>query len=283
MTPAEIAADEQRQAVRALLATPLLRAGRDDDMLVLVRRHTAALVAFFRDELGWSLYVGTDLVRLAKVPGRVDDAHRGLVDRRGEPLSRRRYVLVALSMAALSRADSQTTLHQLAEEIVLLAKSDEALAEAGFFFALEAQADRRDLVAVILWLLDHGVLVHVDGQEEGFVRQRSDVLYRVDHEVLARLPIWRVPPTLTRHQAGERRLWELLGETPEEEAPEALRRHRLARRVVDDPVVYYDDLDEPHARYLLAVRGTVLRRLADARSMRHPARPCARLNPPSPP
>ncbi len=264
MTPGEIAADERRRAIRMLLASPILRAGRDDEALVLVRRHAAALANFFRDELGWSLYVGTDVVRLAKSPGRVDDATRGLVDRHGQPFSRRRYVLLSLAMAALCRADRQTTLHQVAEEVMLLARGDEALEDAGFSFALEVQADRRDLVAIVGWLLEHGVLVRVDGDEDGFVQKRNDVLYDVDSEVLARVPIWRVPPTLTRHPAGAARLWELLGEPSDDEAGDALRRHRLARRVVDDPVVYYQDLDEPNARYLTAVRGTVLRRLAEA-------------------
>jgi uncharacterized protein (TIGR02678 family) len=265
MTPAEITAEERCRAVRALLMRPLLLAGRDDDTLMLVRRHAEWLATFFRDELGWTLHHGTEIVRLAKTPGRVDDPRRGLRDRRGEPFTRRRYVLLALAMAALARADRQTTLHQVAEDVVLLSNGDEALGEASFHFALETQADRRDLVAAIAWLLDHGVLQNVDGQEEGFVRHREkDALYRVDHEALSRIPTWRVPPSLVHATEDEARLWALLGEPAEAEASEAQRRHRIARRVVDDPVVYYDDLDEAHARYLMAVRGTILRRLAEA-------------------
>ncbi len=267
MTPQEIADDERRRAVRALLLRPLLVAGEDDDALTLVRRHAAWLTSFFRDELGWPLHVGSEFARLSKIPGRLDDPRRGLVDRKSEPLSRRRYVVLALAMAALARAERQTTLHQLAEDVLLLS-NDPELAEASFHFTLDTQADRRDLVVAIGWLLDRGVLRLVDGQEESFVRRREeDALYRVEHELLARIPIWRVPPSLVREARGRACLRAMLGELPRGEASnegsDAERRHRIARRVVDDPVVYFDDLDDAHARYLMAVRGSLLRRLAE--------------------
>ncbi len=66
--------------------------------------------------------------------------------------------------------------------------------------------------------------------------------------------------------AFEERLAELTAEPVAESDDlrnQALRR-RLTRRLLEDPVVYYDELDEDEHAYLLSQRHAITRRIADA-------------------
>ncbi|MGH9091685.1 MAG: DUF2398 family protein, partial [Acidimicrobiales bacterium] len=60
--------DDLRQAVRGLLAEPMLR--REGDVLTLVRRHRGEIGRWFADELGYRLDAARPgVARLAKLPG----------------------------------------------------------------------------------------------------------------------------------------------------------------------------------------------------------------------
>lgn len=120
-----------------------------------------ALRAWFARETGWALHIERDCARLYKRPADLRDASRGLAG--GD---RRRYVLLSLACAVLERADPQITLRLLGERLLTWA-ADPALASRGFRFELQAQHERRELVAVCRTLLDLGVLQRVVGDEDG--------------------------------------------------------------------------------------------------------------------
>jgi uncharacterized protein (TIGR02679 family) len=110
------------------------------------------------DAAGWRLNVSAELARLVKTARVAVDGTSPARDERSKaPFSRRRYVLAALAMAVLERADAQLTLGRLAEQ-VLVAAADPALAEAGVTFTMESRDERGDLVAVVRLLLRLGVL-----------------------------------------------------------------------------------------------------------------------------
>lgn len=263
----EAAQEERRRALRTLLGQPCLVAGRDDDTLRLVRRHGEALQQWLLRHTGWHLHVERGLARLYKRPAGAMADGRGAQDHRGEPLTRRRYVMLCLSLAALERVDHQTTLGVLADEVAASAQGDAALLDAGMSVELSRQDDRRDLAIVVRYLVDQRVLVRMDGREDDYVQGRGDVLYRVDSALLARLPQWRTPPSLlTDVRAGDvdGLLEAMAGEThiESDEAKRTARRHGLARRLLDDPVVYIDELQPEEVDYLTRVRGSVVRELA---------------------
>ena len=72
-------------------------------------------------------------------------------------------------MAALERADRQTTLGLLVNEVLGLLRGDSALAEAGISFELETHDERRDLVDIVRWLMNLRVLTRVHGDEQQFL------------------------------------------------------------------------------------------------------------------
>ena len=253
------------RATRALLRRPLLRHGADADALGLVRRRAAELRAWFDQNAGWRLHVDTEVARLFKLAEPdAGGSHPAREPRSRLPFGRRRYSLLCLALSVLERADAQITLGRLAEGIIVAA-GDERLAAAGVTFELSGREERGDLVAVVRVLLELGALARVAGDEDAFVREAGDVLYDVQRRVLAVvISAPRGPSTIAAHDFATR-LRELTAEP--DPVSEDLRtraiRHRLTRRLLDDPVVYYDGLAEPELAYLTSQRSALTKRISE--------------------
>jgi uncharacterized protein (TIGR02678 family) len=264
MIPAEDQA-QRRTALRALLAKPLLVADTDGEALVLVRRHLPELREWLNRETGWRLVADSETARLFKTVPELSDASHPALGIHKEPFGRRRYVTLCLALSALARADAQTTLGSLAEDVLTSAAEPE-LAATGFALTLDNRSDRSDLVAVVRLLLGWGVLSRVAGDEDAYLSAGTDVLYDVRRPVLgALLSGVRGPSTVTA-PAFEGRLAELTAEAVAESDDlrnQALRR-RLTRRLLENPVVYYDELDEDERAYLLSQRHAIARRIEEA-------------------
>lgn len=258
--------EEQRMALRALLMQPLMSAEHAE--FPAVRRHAESLREWFARETGWMLHVARDGARLYKRPADLGDATRGLPG-----YDRRRYILFCLACAVLERADPQITLHLLGERVMQWT-AEPALAARGFEFTLKTAAQRRELVVVCRTLLALGVLQRVAGDEEGFVNEsagaRADALYDVQRRALSGvLAAVRGPSTWApgeRPASLDERLHALAAEhvADSDEGRRTALRHRLARRLLDDPVVYTDSLDADAQAYFVNQRGLMAARLCDA-------------------
>lgn len=256
---------ERRRALRALLSRPLLTADHLD--FPLVRRHLDWLRDWLSRHAGWRLHFDGEIARLYKVPARPDDPSRPARDpKSGQEFSRRRYVFWCLALAALERTDRQTALGRLADDIVRLASADPTLAAAGILVDLERRDQRRDLVHVVRLLLDLGVLRRVEGREEAYLSQGGDVLYDVRRSALSSLLASRQGPSLIEtDDPGERRA--ALVEEPVPDTAEGRNRRsrtRLTRRLLDDPVIYFDELSDEEIEYLRSQRHTLVTRIEEA-------------------
>ena len=257
--------EEFRNSVRALLMTPLMSPMHED--FPAVRRQADALRDWFARETGWMLHVEREGARLYKRPADLASATRGLPS-----YDRRRYVLLCLACAVLERADPQITLRLLGERLLQYA-AEPTLASSGFTFTLTAHHERRELVAVCRTLLDLGVLQRVAGDEEAFVQSagdQADALYDVQRRALAgMLAAVRGPSTFRADETPltiDERLHALVDEhvADSEEGRRTALRHQLARRLVDDPVVYVETLDPELRAYFLNQRGAMASRLCEA-------------------
>jgi uncharacterized protein (TIGR02678 family) len=267
--------DEFRTGLRALLMQPLMAPAHAD--FAAVRRQADKLRDWFAREAGWVLQVEREGARLYKRPADLKSATRGLKD-----FDRRRYILLCLACAVLERADPQITLHLLGERVMELA-ADRALEARQFNFSLRSAAERRDLVAVCRGLLEFGVLQRVAGDEDGFVHDttagstggttsgtRSDALYDIQRRMLAgMLAAVRGPSTWAEGDAPvtlEERQRALVTEhiADSEEGHRMALRHAVARRLLDDPVVYTDALDAETRAYFANQRGVMAARLCEA-------------------
>lgn len=256
--------DTLHRAARALLMRPLLRSS-EPETFRLVRSQLAELRSWFDANTGWRLHADADVIRLHKEPATTDDATRPARDPRNRAaFGRRRYVLFCLCLAALERADAQIPLGRLAEQVLLLARGP-AMADAGVAFTLAGRDQKADLVAVVHLLLHWGVLARVAGDEEEYLRGTGDVLYDVSRRVLSQLLVARRGPSTVAAEAFEERIAALGAvEAPEsDEATHRRIRHRLTRRLLDDPVVYFEELDAEAAEYLRSQRPAIVRRITE--------------------
>jgi uncharacterized protein (TIGR02678 family) len=253
------------RATRALLRHPLLRHSADPDGFRFVRRHATELRDWFDQNTGWRLHVDTEVARLFKVAQPdPDGTHPAREPRSLLAFGRRRYVLLCLALSVLERADAQITLGRLAEGVIVAA-GDDRLAAAGVTFELSGRDERSDLVAVVRLLLELGALARVAGDEDAFVREAGDVLYDVQRHVLAVLiSAPRGPSTITAPDT-DARLHELTAE-PEPHSDDLRTRairHRLTRRLLEEPVVYFDELSETELAYLSSQRSALTKRISE--------------------
>ncbi|WP_222428832.1 TIGR02678 family protein [Denitratisoma sp. DHT3] len=261
--------DEFSRGLRALLMRPLMAAGHED--FSAVRRQAERLRDWFARETGWPLHVDREGARLFKRPANLSDDTRGIPS-----YDKRRYVLLCLACAVLERADPQITLQLLGERVMQWA-SETTLQSRGFEFTLRTAADRRDLVAVCRTLLEQGVLQRVAGEEEGFIHDgngaQHDALYDVQRRMLAgMLAAVRGPSTWRSEDAPiefEDRLQSLVVEhqVESEQGRRDALRHHLARRLLDDPVIYTASLDPDAQAYFINQRGTMASRLCEAAAL----------------
>lgn len=258
--------DEFRRALRSLLMCPLMLPGHAD--FPAVRRQADRLHEWFARETGWPLHVDREGARLLKRPADLSDPTRGLPD-----YDRRCYVLLCLAAAVLERADPQITLRQIGGRIVQQA-ADPALEALGFTFTLNGANERRELVMVCRTLLGQGILERVAGEEESFVQDgsgpQSDALYDIHRRLLAGLlAAVRGPSTWNAEDTPGNTLARLnalvTGFTVDsEQGRRDAIRHHLARRLLDDPVLYTDTLDEEARSYFVNQRGVLASRLCEA-------------------
>lgn len=218
------AAVERRAAARQLLATPLLAAERDPEVFRLVRRHEAALDRWFTQRLGYRLHLDADTARLFKI-GAVPD-RRPLRHPNGRPLTQREHTLVALVLAATAAGPSVISLRDLVLEIRSAAAEVEIeLHDTG--------VERRSLVNAVKWMIDLGL---IDELHEHIDRYADDA----DADAVLRVRPDRIALVLVPAVAGS-------GEVADAVAAAERRsstRQWLRARLVEDPVVYRDDLEE---------------------------------------
>jgi uncharacterized protein (TIGR02678 family) len=246
---------ERRRVLRHLLVQPLILARADPELFAAAVRHRAELTAWFAEYVGWVLVVepGAGHVRLLKRPAHRHATRPARAPGR-EAFDRRRYALLCLALAALDGTPGQTTLARLAEAVRELSLEERELPP----FDPQLQAERRAFVDVLRLLTELGLLVLRDGDAESYARRGDgDALYDVHERLLGHLLAAPLPPALAGTPA---RMAE--EERPQTEEGERHRaRQAIFRALLDDPVVYYEDLDPGAQAWLEHGRAFLYERL----------------------
>lgn len=257
------------QAVRTLLARPLLDQRADPEAFTLIAQHRGWLTTWFDDTCGWRLTVDVrdGVARLHKRSDTPDPTRPAVRPRRSRaaqrPFDRRRYQLLCLIGADLVRRPA-TTISLLAAELESVTRADPALP---VFEPAERQTERRAFVDALNLLARFGVLRTTGGDLAEFVDDPdANAIIEVDpsrlHQLLASAT---APSTLVtqaidgaevddpaahlahepRYGTGDDELADV-----DEQRRNRWRRHRLARRLLDDPVVHRDELTDGQREYL---------------------------------
>ena len=237
--PLELA--EYQKAARLVLRHPLITALYPDaSTLPLVRKWVRQLRADLGEVLGYTLLASGDTIRLRRVQDALDGT-RPAVTRARRPFDRRRYAYLVLTLSALGRSGTQIALSELADAVA---------ADAGRIDGLGMDTgrkpDRDAFVDAVSWLEAHGALQTADGSAIEWVNdpERAEALYDIDREVVGAI---YAPSRVLQHLNS---VTELLdgpaGSAPTQGREERRRVNaRQARRlVVEQPVVYYPDVDE---------------------------------------
>lgn len=249
---AQAATEERLRATRALLERQVLTP-RDPE-LVLARRHREALAAMLRDQLGATLTVTADTAHLAKhvsldgarplrpAPRSANERSKPIDDRR--VMQQRGCVLVCLIAGVLERKTwTQMPLGAIAEELLTHARSLDIALD------WRSRADRTALTDAIEFLAGVGV-VELRAGSAGQMDSDDEAFYDVHRR---RLALLLGDPVRTAEAATPKDL-----EPREQSGGDLAGRHRsrrLVRALVEDPVLYLDDLDEEDRMYFVAQRG----------------------------
>jgi uncharacterized protein (TIGR02678 family) len=261
--------DELRRATRALLREPFIAA--DDAEFPLVRRHEATLARRFAKFWGYHLDVTPGFARLYKRP--TDAGLRrplrippSTASGRQRPrdewpsLDRRRGTLLFLTLAALERANQQTVVGDLSRAVAEGGSSCDPPLEVDF----DHRSERLAFADVLDLLCHWGVLRLDDGSRASFTTREpgdDEALFTIDRKRLASLlrdPFRALAAQSVADLTDDRHDY-----APTEDGQTLRTRHRLARMLADDPVLYVDRLTEDERVYFHRQRGWLEGRIAD--------------------
>lgn len=252
----ETAREELRQAARYLVLNPLLHNnGRHAKMAALVHNHAKTLKVWFDEYLGWPLVVERDVIRLVKVP-----EPRAVTHQDDAPAARY-CALFCLLLATLEDAGAQTVITELAGKVATIAAATEGIPA----YDPAEYSERKALIQAIRLLTARGALIPVQDSasthedENRYVESEGDALYDVDHRTAALLLTCPTPPTRAeKYQHITRQSY------PDTvEGANRRRRHAVMRRLVDHPVMYFDELTEDQLDYFRNQRGLFVRQLQE--------------------
>lgn len=243
-----------QRAARTLLVHGVVTASRPNDReLRNVRRFAEPLDAAFREIAGYSVHITRTAVRLVR---RVDRLVAGVVFRTPSarrPFDRTRYALVVLTLAALERSSSQTTLTDLARRVRRSSERTEGLA-----FDPDNYPSRMALGHAVRALEELGALTLTDGSLADWEKGADgEALYDIDRSLCRQIfPLRRG----LRRELDEVFLHAEPIDVGRDTARRA-RRQRLSRWLLEEPVVYFADLDEADQAFLRKEARALLERL----------------------
>ncbi|MGH9018272.1 MAG: TIGR02678 family protein [Acidimicrobiales bacterium] len=226
--------DEQRDAARRLLQTPLVLAARDPDAHRMIRRHGGALSAMFRTYLGYRLVVDARLARLYKGGLGPVSGRPLLRSSSKQPFTPRDYTYLSLLCAVLLTVRTQVLLSSVMADV------QQAAAEADIDLGMDTLTERRSVVHALRLLVEWGAVV----EDAGAVADYAD-------DPAKEALLW-VEPEVIRHLLAVS-LLEI--DHPDElvalatAGPDAVR-HSVRRQMVETPVVMTDELPEAERLWL---------------------------------
>lgn len=247
---------ELAPAIRILLRRPLLLPHADPTEFVTVRRNAEKLQQWFSRNTGYILRVEPDMIRLFKLPGPTRDPTHPARSKQGIAFNPHRYAVLCLALAVLEREEAQIDLAGLAEEIQVMAASGRGLKRID----LTDRTERKTVVDVVRLLVEWGVLRLRDGDETAFLDGKGNALYDIRKDiVLQLLAAPRAPSACTNPEELRAEIYPATDEGREQHA-----KHRVMRRLLEDPVVYRDELDDAEKAYLDRHQQAIVARLREA-------------------
>lgn len=223
---------EFQRAARVLLGRPLITNATMDDFR-LIRRWESILRTEFGQKFGYRLDVSRTAARLLRRPTSLT-VHRAARLTTGRTLTRWAYIYFALILAALEQPGTQVLASELLDRIVQSGRGDDRLRLDATEFA-----QRRAFRDAVRYLEQLGVLKVRDGDIDTLTND-GQVLFDIDRDAAAMCLV--ASPSILREV-------KTVADFIDEPVPLGMEararsaRQRLNRRLIDQPVVMLDDLD----------------------------------------
>ncbi|MFI7701109.1 TIGR02678 family protein [Nonomuraea sp. NPDC049480] len=255
--------EEIARAIKTLLGRPLVSQHDDPAAFDLIRKRRQPLTQWFDYFCGWRLVVEPrqGYARLVKVRSEAS-ATRPARRRRTTraPFDRRRYTLLCLCAAELLTSPV-TTIGMLAQRVVQAAAVE---AEVPAFDPVRAE-ERAAFVDAVKLLEHYGAVSAMDGTTDSYLADEdAKVLYRVDTTRVIRLLAAPVPPSRAADVTALTAEARYGGDEPTETQRNLWARHSIIRRLLDEPVVYRDELTPAQSAYAASLTGRqIIRRAAE--------------------
>ncbi|GII52649.1 hypothetical protein Pth03_10380 [Planotetraspora thailandica] len=234
-----------QDAVRLVLTSDLItaihpRPGVLDRVLPWADQLTRDL----HDLFGYTLIATTRHVRLIR---RLDGLNpsRGKVftTKAGKPFDRRRLAYLCLILGSFQRSRVEISLADLVRQFGPVANTIEGLG-----FDPLVPGHKAAVVDVLGWLVERGAMSLSDGSVEAWTRGGGgDALYDIDHDICSM--IFR-PARPVQHLTSSAALLEYVYEGNPDAAFENAAERRARRLLLEQPVVYYADVDAETAAVL---------------------------------
>jgi uncharacterized protein (TIGR02678 family) len=226
-----------QRAARTILMSPIVtEVWPNAEALPLVRRWAAPLGEDLAQLFGYRLEMSPVTARLIRVHDRFDSSQPATTPgATSRTFDRRRYAYLALALGVLGRSGTQLALSELAERV-----TGETARIDGLELLPERAADRAAFVDAVAWLEARGALRLADGSARRWVDDPSagEALYDIDRDVVRAL--YR-PSRVLQHLRSATDLL-VRGEGVSRDTVRADIGQRVRRALVENPVVYYDDL-----------------------------------------
>ncbi len=278
--------EDRQMAVQALLNRPFVSRQHDPETYQLVREHFRTLRDWFHEQTGWALIVTRQFAKLEKTPGRYQSwmAIEGFRDGRDYG-----YFTYGLWFLEGLNEGQQFLLSEMVEAI------REHLVAAGLFVDWTVYDHRMSMARALKKLRELDVLVAVEGDETDWARVGdADVLYQASS--LSRYVLQRLPDDIgdfasitmeegdgpadssSHHAADDAsdginvRDSDNSGYQDAQADPlqhlessdvfaTVRRRHRVMRRLLQEPVVYDWQWTEDERRYVQTQRASIIDRM----------------------
>lgn len=242
------------EEIRTLLNQRWVRKKEDPELYFTLKDRYLTYRDFFRDKLGYSVIINPLLIKVEKVPGK-SQAWMG-IDTFDSPFC---YGLLCYALMFLEslEPEEQFVLSQVTDYLQANATTKAQPADTTAFAPIDwtQYTQRRSLIKVLHYLQEEGMIVTSDGDDSLFAASEAaqEVLYEntgTSKYFLRRFPFDITPlETLEDFHQLE---WQGI-----ESDRGLVRRHRVYRRLVMEPVVYQESDDDQDFLYIKNQRSVI--------------------------
>lgn len=243
--------EEKQKCAQALLNRPWIAKEDDPELFQAVKSHYDSLRDWFQEYCGFALLVTRQFAKLERIPG-IARPWMGFYNFQ-QPRDYALFTFCLWYLEGKSEAD-QFLLTELVDEI------RERLLVQDVFLDWTLYEHRLSMARALRLLKDMGVLKTVEGDEADWARTGSaedNVLY--ESSPWSRYVLRRLPRDLTTFHDIDSLAEGLYPDTPEGQLKR--RKHRIYRRLLQEPVVYDWEWTEDEKYYVLTQRRSIIEQL----------------------